>query len=149
MNLFLKNLCALFLRGRKTTYLPTIHLLWRACSLKVKYAAHNGRAVGSSPTTPIVMRRFLFNSNLSFREKVKPSLRLLLQAAQKIGAGLSTFGLAGAGVGIGLIFASLIAGISRNPLLKEDLFKTAILGFALTEEIALFALMISFLILFI
>ena len=74
---------------------------------------------------------------------------LLLQAAQKIGAGLSTCGLAGAGVGIGLIFASLISGIARNPLLKEDLFKTAILGFALTEAIALFALMISFLILFI
>lgn len=74
---------------------------------------------------------------------------LLLQAAQKIGAGLSTCGLAGAGVGIGLIFASLISGIARNPLLKEDLFKTAILGFALTEAIALFALMISFLILFV
>jgi F0F1-type ATP synthase membrane subunit c/vacuolar-type H+-ATPase subunit K len=33
---------------------------------------------------------------------------LLLEASQKIGAGLSTFGLAGAGVGIGLIFASLL-----------------------------------------
>lgn len=74
---------------------------------------------------------------------------MLLQAAQKIGAGLSTFGLAGAGVGIGLIFASLIAGVSRNPKIKEDLFRFAILGFALTEAIALFALMIAFLILFV
>ena len=73
---------------------------------------------------------------------------MLLQSAQKIGAGLSTFGLAGAGVGIGLIFASLIFGISRNPYLQKDLFKAAILGFALTEAIALFALMIAFLILF-
>lgn len=72
---------------------------------------------------------------------------LVTSKTRKIGAGLSTCGLAG--VGIGLIFASLISGISRNPLLKEDLFKTAILGFALTEAIALFALMISFLILFI
>ena len=74
---------------------------------------------------------------------------MLLQAAQKIGAGLSTFGLAGAGVGIGLIFASLIGGISRNPNLKDELFRAAILGFALAEAIALFALMISFLILFV
>jgi len=74
---------------------------------------------------------------------------MLLQAAQKIGAGLSTFGLAGAGIGIGLIFASLIMGISRNPHLKDDLFRFAILGFALTEAIALFALMIAFLILFV
>jgi F-type H+-transporting ATPase subunit c len=68
--------------------------------------------------------------------------------SQKIGAGLSTFGLAGAGVGIGLIFSSLINGISRNPTLKDDLLKFAILGFALTEAIALFALMIAFLVLF-
>ena len=74
---------------------------------------------------------------------------MLVQAAQKIGAGLSTCGLAGAGIGIGLIFASLISGLSRNPMLKEDLFKAAILGFALTEAVALFALMIAFLILFI
>ena len=74
---------------------------------------------------------------------------MLLQAAQKIGAGLSTFGLAGAGIGIGLIFAALIIASGRNPLVKDDLFRFAILGFALTEAIALFALMIAFLILFI
>jgi len=74
---------------------------------------------------------------------------MLLQAAQKIGAGLATFGLAGAGVGIGIIFAALLIGISRNPNLKSDLFRTAILGFALTEAIALFSLMIAFLILFV
>jgi F-type H+-transporting ATPase subunit c len=32
----------------------------------------------------------------------------MLAAAQKLGAGLSTFGLAGAGIGIGFIFGSLI-----------------------------------------
>lgn len=74
---------------------------------------------------------------------------MLLQAAQKIGAGLATFGLAGAGLGIGVIFASLIFGIARNPNLKGDLFRVAILGFALTEAIALFALMFAFLILFV
>jgi F-type H+-transporting ATPase subunit c len=73
---------------------------------------------------------------------------MLVQAAQKIGAGLATMGLIGAGIGIGVIFAALLYGISRNPTLKEDLFKTAILGFALTEAIALFSLMIAFLILF-
>ena len=40
-------------------------------------------------------------------------------------------------------------GVSRNPNLKDDLFRFAILGFALTEAIALFALMIAFLILFV
>lgn len=69
-------------------------------------------------------------------------------AAQKIGAGLSTIGLAGAGIGIGFIFASLVHSISRNPKYSNDLYRAAVFGFALTEAIALFALMIAFLILF-
>ena len=73
---------------------------------------------------------------------------MLLQAAKFIGAGLATIGLAGAGVGIGTVFGALVIGTSRNPSLKDELFKMAILGFALTEAIALFSLMIAFLILF-
>lgn len=71
-----------------------------------------------------------------------------LQGAKFIGAGISTIGLAGAGVGIGSVFSALLAGVSRNPSLKDELFKLAILGFALTEAIALFSLMTAFLILF-
>jgi F-type H+-transporting ATPase subunit c len=73
---------------------------------------------------------------------------VILNAAKYIGAGLATIGLAGAGVGIGTVFGSLILGIARNPSHKDELFKMAILGFALTEAIALFALMIVFLLLF-
>ena len=74
---------------------------------------------------------------------------MLVTAAQKIGAGLATTGLTGAGIGIGIIFGALLFGIARNPNLKNDLFRVAILGFALTEAIALFALMFAFLILFV
>ena len=73
---------------------------------------------------------------------------MLLQAAKYVGAGLATIGLAGAGVGIGTVFGALVLGISRNPSLKDEMFRVAILGFALTEAIALFALMIAFLVLF-
>ncbi len=75
-------------------------------------------------------------------------IMLLLQSAKFLGAGLATIGLAGAGVGIGTVFGALVIGISRNPSLKDELFKMAILGFALTEAIALFSLMMAFLILF-
>ena len=68
---------------------------------------------------------------------------MILQAAKFIGAGLATIGLAGAGVGIGTVFGALVLGTSRNPSLKDELFRVAILGFALTEAIALFALMMS------
>jgi hypothetical protein len=36
-----------------------------------------------------------------------------------------------------LTVGALVLGISRNPSLKDELFKMAILGFALTEAIAL------------
>jgi len=73
----------------------------------------------------------------------------MIQAAKIIGTGLATTGLIGAGVGIGFVFGCLLLGFSRNPGMKDELFKFAILGFALTEAIALFTLMLSFLILFV
>lgn len=72
----------------------------------------------------------------------------MLASGKLIGAGLCTIAMGGAGVGIGTIFAGLIIGISRQPNWEKQLFSYAILGFALTEAIALFALMMSFLILF-
>lgn len=72
----------------------------------------------------------------------------MVVAAKLIGAGLATIGLAGAGAGIGNVFGSLVIAVSRNPNEKDELFRYAILGFALTEAIALFALMMAFLILF-
>lgn len=74
---------------------------------------------------------------------------MFIQLGQKIGAGVATLGLCGAGIGIGLIFSALVSSVARNPGIRTELFRFAILGFALTEAIALFSLMISFLILFI
>jgi len=75
-------------------------------------------------------------------------LLFMVVAAKLIGAGLATIALAGVGVGIGLVFSSLVLGVARNPNEKDELFRLAILGFALTEAIALFALRRAFLILF-
>jgi F-type H+-transporting ATPase subunit c len=73
---------------------------------------------------------------------------MLVKSAKLIGAGCATVGLAGAGVGIGVVFAALVMGIARNPALLKQLFTYALSGFALTEAIALFALMMAFPILF-
>nr|YP_009720864.1 ATP synthase F0 subunit 9 [Scherffelia dubia]YP_009720881.1 ATP synthase F0 subunit 9 [Scherffelia dubia]QGP70681.1 ATP synthase F0 subunit 9 [Scherffelia dubia]QGP70684.1 ATP synthase F0 subunit 9 [Scherffelia dubia] len=73
----------------------------------------------------------------------------MLEGAKLIGAGCATIALAGAGAGIGIVFGSLINSVARNPSLTKQLFGYAILGFALTEAIALFALMMAFLILFV
>ena len=71
-----------------------------------------------------------------------------LDAAKMIGAGLAVIGLSGVGVGIGNIFSSLIGSIARNPAARAQVFPLDMLGFALVEAVALYALLISFLILF-
>ncbi|ANK82666.1 F0F1 ATP synthase subunit C [Minwuia thermotolerans] len=70
------------------------------------------------------------------------------EAAKLIGAGLATIALAGVGVGIGNIFGNFVAGALRNPGAAGRVFGNVLLGFALTEAVALFALVIAFLILF-
>ena len=73
---------------------------------------------------------------------------MLVTCAKLIGGGLATISIGGAGVGIGNLFGCFLESISRNPKQTPNLFRYAILGFALTEAIALFGLMMTFLILF-
>ncbi|KAM3364570.1 hypothetical protein ACQJBY_014742 [Aegilops geniculata] len=65
----------------------------------------------------------------------------MLEGTKSIGAG--------AAVGIGNVLSSLIHSVARNPSLAKQSFGYAILGFALTEAIALFAPMMAFLISFV
>lgn len=72
----------------------------------------------------------------------------MIKSSQIIGSGIATIGLGGVGTGIGIVFGSLINSTGRNPSMRAQLFSYTILGFALVEAIGLFALMISFLLLF-
>lgn len=72
----------------------------------------------------------------------------IIVASKAIGAGLSTIALLGVGIGVGTIFASLMSAHAKNPFQQKTLFTYAMLGFAVTEAVALFALLITFLILF-
>lgn len=85
------------------------------------------------------------HGNLSIENK---NIMQLVLAGKYIGAGLASIGLVGAGIGIAIVFAALINGVSRNPALKGQLFTYSILGFALSEATGLFALMIAFLLLY-
>jgi F-type H+-transporting ATPase subunit c len=71
-----------------------------------------------------------------------------VNAAKALGAGIAVIALAGVGIGIGNIFSSLVSSVARNPAARDQVFGIGILGFALTEAVALFALLIAFLILF-
>ncbi len=71
-----------------------------------------------------------------------------LGAFKALGAGLAVIALFGVGLGIANIFSSMINSVARNPSSRDAIFPIGILGFALTEAVALFALLIAFLILF-
>ena len=66
----------------------------------------------------------------------------MLEGAKSMGAGAATIASAGAAIGIGNVLSSSIHSVARNPSLAKQLFGYAILGFALTEAIALFAFLI-------
>jgi F-type H+-transporting ATPase subunit c len=72
-----------------------------------------------------------------------------LVSAKNIGAGIAVIALSGVGIGIGNIFAALVSSVARNPSARDNVFGLAILGFALTEAVALYALVIAFIILFV
>ena len=73
----------------------------------------------------------------------------LIQAAKFIGAGLSMIGAAGAGVGIGLLVQGALNGMARNPDAYGNLLTTMILGIAFAEAIAIYCLVVSFMMLFV
>ena len=71
-----------------------------------------------------------------------------LDAAKQIGAGIATLALAGAGIGIGTIFSSYLAGALRNPSAAAGQFTNLLIGFALTEFTGLLGFVVAMIILF-
>ncbi len=74
------------------------------------------------------------------------STALLAKFGAGIGAGLAVIG---AGVGIGRIGANAMEAIARQPESVKDIQSNMIVSAALIEGIAFFALVVSFLILFV
>ncbi len=70
-------------------------------------------------------------------------------AAKFIGAGLACLGMGGAGVGVGLIFANYLSGALRNPSAADGQFARLIFGFAVTEALGIFSLLVALLLLFV
>ncbi len=72
-----------------------------------------------------------------------------IEAAKLLAAGLAVIGVIGSGIGIGNIFAAFITAVGRNPAAQKHVFTMTMLGFALVEALALFALIIALLALFV
>ncbi len=71
------------------------------------------------------------------------------QGMRLLAAAVAILPLFGVAMALGKIFSDWISAVARNPGAGEKLQPVGLLGFALTEAIALFALIISFIILFV
>ncbi|MGO1118922.1 F0F1 ATP synthase subunit C [Rhodovibrionaceae bacterium A322] len=71
-----------------------------------------------------------------------------IEAAKMIGAGLATLGMIGAGLGVGQVWGNYFNAIARNPASKDEIGANIWIGFAVTEAIAIFSLVVALLILF-
>ncbi|MDE3060622.1 MAG: F0F1 ATP synthase subunit C [Pseudomonadota bacterium] len=67
---------------------------------------------------------------------------------QFIGAGLTTLGMLGAAIGVGIVFAAMLNGIARNPGAEGKLSKYVYIGAGLAEAMGLFALVIALLLIY-
>ena len=69
------------------------------------------------------------------------------EAASAIGAGIACLGMGGAGIGLGHIFGNYLAGALRNPSAADGQFGRLIFGFAVTEALGIFSLLVALLLL--
>ena len=73
---------------------------------------------------------------------------IFYKSFQLVAAGLAIISISGSGVGIGVLFGFYLLALAQNPAMESKLFGYLVLGFALTESIALLGLMVSMTILF-
>ncbi|MBA4172735.1 MAG: ATP F0F1 synthase subunit C [Hyphomicrobium sp.] len=69
-------------------------------------------------------------------------------AAKLIGAGIAALGIGVSAIGVGNLFGQFLQGALRNPSAADGQFGRLIFGFAVTEALGIFALVIAFLLLF-
>lgn len=71
-----------------------------------------------------------------------------VEAVKLLAAAIAVLPLFGVGLALGNLFSGIVGAIGRNPSVAGEVKGTGLLYFALIEAIALFALLISFIILF-
>ncbi|HEX3053030.1 MAG TPA: ATP synthase F0 subunit C [Aggregatilineaceae bacterium] len=72
-----------------------------------------------------------------------------ITALKTIGAGLAMIGVIGPGIGIGLVVQGALTAMGRNPDASGQIVTNMILGIAFAEAVAIYALVVALIILFV
>ena len=81
-----------------------------------------------------------------YRGRVRPP-QAPIESTQDDVTGIACIGMGGAGVGVGIIFGNYLAAAVRNPSAAQGQFGNLIFGFAITEALGIFSLLIALLLL--
>ena len=77
----------------------------------------------------------------------------VVEAARVLGrlirAGLATLGMIGAGLGIGVLVSGAVSAMGRSPDAAGNIQTNMVLGIAFAEAVAIYALVVALLILFV
>lgn len=71
-----------------------------------------------------------------------------VEAFKFIAVGLMAFGMLGAAIGVGNIFAAMITAIARNPSAEDKLKTYVYVGFAVAEFMGIISAGIAFLLMY-
>ena len=74
---------------------------------------------------------------------------LIAEGLKLVGAGLAMTGAIGAGAGVGIVVGGAVQGIARNPDAAGAIQTNMILGIAFAEAVAIYALVVALIILFV
>ncbi len=73
----------------------------------------------------------------------------MVEVAKTLGMALAVaFGVFGPGIGIGMIVSKALEAIGRNPEAQGKIQATMFIGIAFTEALAIFALVVAFIVKF-
>jgi F-type H+-transporting ATPase subunit c len=72
-----------------------------------------------------------------------------LSMLKAIGAGIAALGVLGAGIGLGLMFGKFFEAVARQPSAEPVMRAQLVVGMALAEATAIFALVVALLIIFV
>lgn len=75
--------------------------------------------------------------------------QILVDGLKYLGAGLAMVGTLGAGLGIGILGSGALQGIARNPDTAGTIQINMILAIAFAEAVAIYALVVALVILFV
>ena len=73
----------------------------------------------------------------------------LANGLKLLGAGLAMTGAIGAGAGVGIVVGGAVQGLARNPDASGLITGNMILGVALAEAVAIYALVVSLILIFV